>query len=280
MNISVKKKSGNFEDFETEKLKRSLRSSGASSRQVSIILKSLIPSIKDGTPTSRIFSLAFRQLKKLSSYYAVNYSLKKAIFDLGPSGFLFERFCAEIIKAHGYKVSIGQIKKGCCVKHEIDIIGTRADKTVYVECKFHNVPSRKNDIKTTLYIQARCLDLKANVNNRFDEFWLMSNTTFSADAITYAKCVGLKLVGINCKDGMDIQSIVNRYSLHPITSLQFLKAKHKKILLENQIVLAIHLLKKRDFLISIGMTPTEINKVFNEIKELKISHQKVGKHEN
>lgn len=276
MKILVKKTSGKFEEFEIEKLKRSLRSSGASSKQVSIILKSIIPLFDDKIPTSKIFKIAFKQLKKISNHYAFNYSLKKAIFDLGPTGFLFEKFSAEIIKAHGFKVSIGQIKKGHCVKHEVDIVGIRPDKTIYVECKFHNIPSRKNDIKTALYINARNLDLKSNTNNQFDEYWLMSNTTFSKDAISYARCVGLKLVGINCTDGMDIQSIVNRYSLHPVTSLQTLKGKYKRILLDNHIVLAIHLLKKKEYLLSIGMTSQEIAKTFDEIKFLKQNQSNQG----
>lgn len=274
MIVRVKKKSGDFEDFDVDKLKKSLSASGASKKQVETIIQDIMPKILVGITTAKIFNLAFSKLRKISGHYARNYSLKKAIFELGPSGFYFEKFCGEILRAQGFKTTLDQIRKGCCVKHEVDIIGKRPDKNIFVECKFHNTPSKKNDVKTALYIHARSMDLLKNAANDFEEYWIMSNTTFSKDAIAYAQCVGLKLVGINCSDNHDMQTIVNKYNIHPITSLQSLKLKDCQKLMEKNIVTTAQLAKKKQILFQLGFPHDVISNVLLEIKDMKSMKEK------
>ena len=47
--------------------------------------------------------------------------LKQAIMELGPSGFPFEQFVAELLKCRGYQIKVGVIVEGHCVNHEIDV---------------------------------------------------------------------------------------------------------------------------------------------------------------
>ncbi|EQC45301.1 restriction endonuclease [Bacteriovorax sp. Seq25_V] len=273
MSPLVKKSTGEFEEFDEQKLRRSLKHAGAIPSEIAKIIQQIRPLIHEGISTKRIFNHSFRLLRRYSQECARNYSLKKAIFELGPSGFLFEKYVAEVFKAKGFKVKVGVVKKGCCVKHEVDIIASRPDKTIYVECKFHNHPNRKNDVKTALYINSRFLDLKNNKANEFDEFYLVSNTLFSKDAVKYADCVGVKLLGINSSYGDDIQAIVNKYHLHPITSLQSLKKKHIHALMSREIVLAKSLLKQKKTLFELGLDEMEIKQVFSEIKNVRRSYE-------
>ena len=273
MSPNVKKSSGALEEFDESKLRRSLKLAGAIPSEVNKIIVQIRPLIHEEISTKKIFNHAFRLLRKYSQESARNYSLKKAIFELGPSGFLFEKYVSEVFKAKGFKVKVGVIKRGCCVRHEVDIIATRPDRTIYIECKFHNHPNRKKDVKTALYINSRFLDLKNNPANKFDEFFLVSNTLFSKDAVKYAECVGVKLLGINSSFGDDIQTIVNQYHLHPITSLQSLKKKYTRALLAREIVLAKSLLKNKKTLIELGLDELEIKQIFSEIRNVRRSYE-------
>ena len=73
--------------------------------------------------------------------------LKKAIFDLGPSGHHFETFVSRYFEEIGYTTKTCQTLNGRLVKHEIDIVGIKNGKRVFIECKFHNRIGIKNDIK-------------------------------------------------------------------------------------------------------------------------------------
>ena len=44
----------------------------------------------------------------------------------------------------------------------------------------------KNDLKTVLYVKARMDDLRMVKENNFNDFFLVSNTSFSKDAIKFA----------------------------------------------------------------------------------------------
>ena len=58
-------------------------------------------------------------------------------------------------------------------------------------------PGGKTDIKDALYVKARYDDLKQAPlqSSRVDEGWLVTNTRFTQNAIRYARCSNLTLVG-------------------------------------------------------------------------------------
>jgi len=57
--------------------------------------------------------------------------LKKAILQLGPTGYPFERFVGELLKYQGYEAKVGQIVQGNCVQHEVDVVAKKGD-TVFL----------------------------------------------------------------------------------------------------------------------------------------------------
>lgn len=269
--IMVGKNDGSLEAFNPLKLEKSLLRSGATRKIAQYVVNEVEKKLFDEISTKKIYTLAFQLFWKKSHYNAITYNLKKSILGLGPSGFNFEKFMAYVFQGKGFKTSLDNIKRGRCVKHEVDIIAKRDDFTVFSECKFHNSLSKKNDIKTALYVQARAVDLKESDKcEDFDEFWLISNTCFSKDAIKYAECVGLKLFGFNFPEQGTIGDIVKRYHLHPVTCLRKLKKYQIKKLLEKEIILCKQIYRDQSVLDSLNLSESAYKAVMKEIKMLVI----------
>ena len=89
--IYITKFNGEREIFEPEKLKKSLARAGASSHYANQVVSHIESELQDGMSTSVIYDHAFKLLHKLERPVALRYSLRKAISELGPSGFPFEK---------------------------------------------------------------------------------------------------------------------------------------------------------------------------------------------
>lgn len=270
--VLIKKNSGKKEDFSKDKLVYSLVYAGASRELAKKIADEVYGKCFAGMSTRKIYSLAFAKLKKVSRSIASQYSIRKALLELGPDGYYFEQYVASLFEARGYKVKVNQNRKGRCIGHEIDVIATRPDEVNYCECKFHNRSGIKNDLKVALYVKARGDDLKENPENNLSRFWLISNTKFSKDAIEYSECAGLRLLGPTYPRESSLMNWIKETRNHPITSLTSLKKHDTKRVLKEGIVNINELSKKRDVLIRLGFQDSEIEKIFKEIKELKRVH--------
>lgn len=264
----IKKSSGEAQEFDEKKLLRSLRFAGASNELANKIVARIRLKIPEGASTRNVFSEAFRLLKKESKALASQYSLAKSIHELGPDGFLFEKYICAIFQAMGYESSTNHFAKGRCVRHEIDIVAKNDTKVIFCECKFHNHPSYKNDLKTALYVQARHEDLKANSENKLTEFWLISNTQFSKDAIEYAECVGLKILGPNYPHKSALADLAKKYHVHPITCLTGLKKGDAKRLLQQKIVLTQELIDNPKLLEKLQIKAIYRDQIITEAKNL------------
>ena len=108
-----------------EKLKRSLQFSGASEAMVEEIVQRVQKELYPGISTREIYNRAFALLKKKESVYASKYKLKKAIYELGPTGFPFEKFISGILHYSGYETKVGEVLEGTCVSHEIDVLAIK-----------------------------------------------------------------------------------------------------------------------------------------------------------
>ncbi len=171
-----------------------------------------------------------------------------------------------MLKAKGYKAKVSVMVKGEFVKHEVDVIARRDDKSVFCECKFHNRKFYKNDIKIPLYVYARFLDIqKANPNEKFD-YALISNTQFSEDAIKYSKGVGLVLYSLNYPKKNTFCDIIRKYKVYPITVLKSLRVKDRRRLLDEGIVVIKQLKSKHLDLLEIE--ENQKIKIMQEVKVL------------
>ena len=270
--VLIKKNSGKKEDFSKDKLVYSLVYAGASRELAKKIADEVYGKCFSGMSTRKIYSLAFSKLKKVSRSLASQYSIRKALLELGPDGYHFEKYIASLFEAKGYKVKTNQSLAGRCVNHEVDVIATRRDEVNFCECKFHNRSGIKNDLKVALYVKARGVDLKENPINNMTRFWLISNTKFSKDAIQFSECSGLKLLGPTYPKESSLMYWIKETRNHPITSLTTLKKMDTKRVLKEGIVNINELLKSRDVLQKLEFKESDIEKIFNEIKELKKVH--------
>lgn len=272
--VTIVKANGQHEAFDAEKLRFSLMHAGASEEATEEVLKHLMPELKDGMTTHDIYQHAFSLLNRTNKKVARSYSLRRAVMQLGPSGFPFEDFVAEILRAKGFQCLTRQTVLGGCVAHEVDVVAYNDKKLVMVEAKFHNELGTKSDLKVVLYIKARFDDLKDNVfsygkkNRKVTDSWLITNTKFSSTAVHYAVCKDMTLIGWNYPEKGSLQDMIEEERLHPITALTTLSDNEKKALLTGGVVLCSNIKKSPEVLVKLLGSSFDSEAVINEINEL------------
>lgn len=272
--IYVTKASGAKSVFSEDKIRRSLQRTGATHEQINAIIKEVTSHLYEGITTKKIYRMAFDLLREGSRHIAARYHLKNAIMELGPSGFPFEKFFAEILKAQGYKTKVDQIEQGKCVTHEIDVIAEKENSVFMVECKFHNQRGKFTDVQVPLYIQSRFKDVEElwiklpAYKNKLLQPWVVTNTRFSTDAIRYGTCAGQNLVAWDYPVNKGIKDLIDTLGLYPVTCLTSLTRIDKQRLLDKGVVLCKEIDGNRQLLESSGIKPGRINTVLKEAEQL------------
>ena len=242
MPIKITKADGTIEFFKIEKLRRSLRRAGARPEEVNHVIATLTPTLHEGIKTQEIYRNAFKLLHNSESPVAARYSLRRALFNLGPTGFPFEKFLARLFATDGYTTKTGSILQGKCAEHEIDIAAYKTDHSFVGEAKFHARPGIKSDLQVAMYSYARLMDLQNQKICNEDicgitEFWLITNTKFTSSASSYGNCVGLKLLSWDFPKRNNLHDRIQRAGVYPITVLQALSSKQAQTLIEREIIL-------------------------------------------
>ncbi len=268
--MKILKADKQLEEFNEEKFVNSLARSGATRELASEIAEHIRQELREGMSTSQIAKHSAFLLRKKSEKVATSYSLKDAVLALGPSGFPFERFIAELLKEKGYQTLVGEIIRGRCVEHELDVIAFNENKLVAVEAKFHNEHGVKSDLKVALYVQARFEDLSFKEFNyghlrKFDENWLITNTKFTKSALEYGRCVGINMIGWNYPKKGNLQDMIEDSGLHPLTCLETLSQRQKIEILKSGEVLCKKLHNNEELLKSVGLSKEKIGEVRQEI---------------
>jgi len=246
MKFYVIKGNGEKVQFDPEKLKQALASSGATYAEQEKIIREVESKLYDGIPTRKIYLMAFDLLKKESYKTAGRYRLKNAIIEMGPTGYPFEIFVGKIFESMGYEVETGVIVQGKCIQHEVDVVARKPGEMIMVECKFHSDNRTNSGVQVPLYIQSRYLDIKAVWEENYGtgislKGGVVCNTRFSDDAIKYGKCAGLVLISWDYPQDTGLKYWIDKTGLQPITSLFSLTKKDKQFLLERGIVLCSQL---------------------------------------
>ena len=268
--IKIKKSSGEEVDFSLDKLRASLHRSGAGEDDVSHILNIVRDELYHGITSKEIYNRAFALLKKKKSVFASKYKLKKAIYELGPTGFPFEKFIGQVLKHTGYTTKVGVVVGGKCVQHEVDVVASNENHTLYVECKFHGEEGHNCNVKVPLYIHARYNDIISALNNTPSdtEGWVVTNTRFTKDAIDYGICAGLTLLSWDYPKGNGLKERIDSLGLYPITVSTLLTKREKNFLLSRDIVLCKQLLGDSFYLDHLGITETRKSKILKDIQFL------------
>jgi hypothetical protein len=263
-----------MEPYDSIKVERSLKNSGADGRLIDSVLSQVNREIYDGIPTRKLYERIYSLLWKEKQTISDRYNLKSAIAELGPTGYPFEKFIAKLLSHYGYQTQTNITAPGKCVTHEIDVVAVKGKERMMVECKFHARPEGRSDVKTALYIKARFDDLvfganRSSQNLKFHKGWLVTNTKLTFDAITYGECVGLKMLAWSYPKTGSLQNLIEAANLYPVTSLSLLSADQKLKLLNQDIVLCHDILNKKDEVAQLlNLSRPSVNQLLKQVAAL------------
>lgn len=266
---TIRKGDGTTEEFEIEKLIKSLRHAGAEEHIARRVAEAVASEIREGMTTTEIYQNAYKLLRKEERIFAAKYSMRRAILDLGPTGFPFEDYVAELMRAKGYTAKTRMVIPGKCADHEVDVVMEKEGRRYGAELKFHNTPGFKTDIKTTLYVSARFADILAfssakGERHPVDEGWLVTNTKFTENAIEYASCAGVRLLGWDYPRGNALGDWIHETKVYPVTILTSLSRSEKARLLENGVTLCSMVAQDQTLLEKAGITSRKAKNIFSE----------------
>jgi hypothetical protein len=267
--MKIKKADGNVEEFRSQKLISSLRRSGASGSEIRDIVRTIESELTEGDTTQKIYRRAFELLRNSNDPIAAKYSLRRAIFDLGPTGFPFEDFLGRIFEAEGYRTKQRLTLKGKCATHEIDVAGYSPSHSFVAEAKFHARPGVKSDLQVAMYSYARFLDLQSARVCKDDvcgivSLYVITNTKFTLAATKYAECAGINLLSWNYPKNDSLQQKIEKHGLYPITVLTHLSASQKQALLREGIILCTDIVQKPHVLHSLHLSNKKFDAVLKE----------------
>jgi len=272
----IVKASGEKEEFSREKIRNSYLRSGASKKDADAVSAFVSRKIKPRVNSEQIYKYSLEELSRRKPAVGARYSLKRAIMQLGPAGYLFERFVARILESYGYKTEVGKIVQGYCVEHEVDISARKGKEHFLIECKYHNTPGIYCDIKVALYTANRFADVvraSRELRGHTDEFhqaWLVTNTKCTSQAIKYARCSNLKILAWRYPTNNGLENIIESKQLYPVTILPSLPAFFANRLSENGVILAKDLLpySKNDLANKFGIKINIADKIYKEIRAI------------
>jgi hypothetical protein len=273
MPVEIIKTDGTVEPFDGMKLEWSLRRAGASTHTAERIRHTIEASLQKGAPTQEIYKRAFQMLRHDARPAAARYSLRRALFEFGPSGHPFENYVAELFKKEGWEVEYRRVIPGKCVSHEVDVYAKRNGEFLAAELKYHNDPGYKTDVKVALYVKARFDDIwqcepSDTKTCPVDHGFLVTNTKFTRDAVQFAKCSGISLLGWSYPAEGNLYDRIIATGLYPVTALTMLRKTEKRLLIDQGVVTCEQLRQNRDLLRALGITPERIGTILAEANSL------------
>lgn len=272
--MQVKKYSGELVEFDINKLIKSLSKSGASPEVVDEVIDAIQPRIYDGIHTRELYQMAFNNLKRRASSFAARYSLKRALRDLGPSGYHFEKWAARFFQHLGYETVTSQHLDGKAVSHEIDIVGSKEETLIIAECKFRNTTEAKISVTTPMYFLSRVKDLMDKPFRFFGKElkvsngWLVTNAYLTSDAIRFSEFYGINILSWEYPEGKNIKNRVDNAGLYPLTCLTSLKKADKNVLLDAGGILVKDILDNPAIMDRLGLNEAKRRKVLEEAESL------------
>ena len=270
----IQKANGSLVLFNREKLIGSLVRSGAKEVQANSIADEIEVNLVQGMKTQKIYQKAFKLLRSGNRPADSNYQLKRAVMDLGPSGYPFEHLVSAIFRHQDYQVKTGIIMPGICVTHEVDVFAENDHQVNFIECKFHNQPGVKSDVKIAMYVNSRVIDLKNRwlkdhpEEKRTISGGLVTNTKLTEDARVFASCSGILGIGWDTPHKMAIMEQLTDMRLLPITLIPSLTKREREEIVKNGIVLCRELIQAKEKLESLMIESYRIEKLIAEAKEV------------
>lgn len=272
--MMVTKADGSKQLYDERKLMRSLGKVGVQVEESQEILEYIRDQVRHGISTADIFKHTLEHLRNKPGVAAARYSIKRAVLALGPSGFPFEKYIAEVLKAHGATSVMTDVTlNGACVPHEVDIVAHLQGTRIGIEAKFHNSAGLKTEIKDMLYVHARFQDLVKAKDRHIDAGWLITNTRFTTHAQQYSLCANVQAIGWDYPRGRGIQHLIESVGVMPLTALMTLSHDEHQKLLKEGYVLAREIKDKPDRLKAIGVSHDRFDAILEEAAQLSVTRR-------
>ena len=271
---SIIKADRSVEQFDPARLIASLERAGAGHHTAERITEHISASLVPGTHSKDVYRRAFTLLRKEGRPVAARYALRRALLEFGPSGHPFEDFISHLFAAEGWSVETRKIIRGACVSHEVDFYASHPEQNTYLaaELKYHNDPGYKTDLKVALYVKSRFDDIfSCDPNVRacpIDRGLLVTNTKFTSEAIAYAECAGVELLGWHYPEHDNLFFRMSRLRIYPITALTSLAPSEKRLLVNQRVVAVDMLIKDRHALDALRLSPERSGELLAEAREL------------
>ena len=267
---TIIKADGTKEIFDPERLVISLERSGASEFAARNIAGIITETVAPGTSSKEIYTRAFSLLRREARSVAARYALRRALLELGPSGHPFEDFISHLYRAEGWEIETRKVIKGKCVSHEVDFYASHKEQNEFLaaELKYHNDPGYKTDLKIALYVKSRFDDIFACDSSvrscPIDRGILITNTKFTSEAIAYAECSGVELLGWGYPSDNNLFMRMSRAKVYPVTALTGLSRAEKRLLIERGVIAVDEIIKNRRVLDSLHLSPERVGELLAE----------------
>ncbi len=268
------KADGTKETFDPTRLLVSLRRAGAGGHTAERIGETIMSTLVPGVTSREIYSRAFALLRKEARPVAARYALRRALLELGPSGHPFEDFISHLYRAEGWQVETRKVMRGKCVEHEVDFYASHKEKNEFLaaELKYHNDPGYKTDLKVALYVKSRFEDIfscdAAARSCPIDRGILITNTKFTSEAIAYAECAGVELLGWGYPAENSLFTRMSRAMIYPITAVTGLSHAEKRMLIEQGVIAVDEVIRDRRALDPLHLSSERIGELLAEIEGL------------
>lgn len=271
---AIVKADGTKEIFDPARLEMSLRRAGAGEHTARRIAETITGTVVPDATSKEIYARAFALLRRTARPLAARYALRRALLELGPSGHPFEDFISHLYRAEGWQVETRKVIRGKCVSHEVDFYASHKEQNEFLaaELKYHNDPGYKTDLKIALYVKSRFDDIfSCDPSVRtcpLNRGILVTNTKFTSEAIAYAECSGVELLGWGYPAGDSLFARMSRAAVYPVTALTGLSRAEKRLLIERGIIAADEILRDRRALDPIHLSSERVGELLAEIDGL------------
>ena len=268
------KADGSKEVFDPERLVLSLKRSGAKDFAAEHIARTITDTVSPGTSSKEIYAHAFALLRREARPVAARYALRRALLELGPTGHPFEDFVSHLYRAEGWHVETRKVIQGKCVSHEVDFYASHTEQNEFLaaELKYHNDPGYKTDLKVALYVKSRFDDIfacDASVRScPIDRGLLVTNTKFTSEAIAYAECSGVELLGWGYPTDNTLFMRMSRAKVYPITAVTRLSRAEKRLLIDRGIIAVDEIVRDRRALDSLHLSSERVGELLAEAEGL------------
>ena len=237
----VIKLNGETENFSAKKVYHSAMKAGAPAFLAKDISRQIESEVYDGMKTTEIFRKVKKMLKRENIQFSLRFSLKEGIKRLGPAGFIFEDFTRKVLSRCGMKIKGNRFLSGRCCNYEIDFLAEEENLTYIGECKYRNNAGDTVDVNVCLKSFAILDDVKDSFDREV-KFFIVTNARFTDQALRYAKCKGIRLLGWDYPKDHGLEDMIDVNKLYPITVLPSFKSYQAEAFKAANIMLAAEIL--------------------------------------